>query len=479
MELKDTGVRDEDGMEPLPSFSSPVKLASPPHRLAHESTYTADDTMDIGQSKEYPLKFTVMLRWSVPLKIDLDIGTIAEPEEVVRSVKYARTSLPPRSASPRKTGVRGIPRRSIPRPVGAMSSPSANINKGTPSRPVSHPPVNRQLDFSLENSRHHSPRNLPSSGLKASKQASITGKGKKRTFDVSVRGDYNESLDDMNGANGIDSVDEDGQLPNGGDESLGNLRQDHVEISIEEEDPPLVNEESEMFGSEAPSKAEPTNGGRRQPRPQAVVQKDDSQVSLSGPDPPRRGRPGRPPKQPRTDVFRDDNVGTSMPPPKGKRKPAEKDPNDRTRAPLKTTTKPSVSRSGSAGSRAGNVVKRSETPAADSVLTTRSGRHSYKPLASWRGEHLVMGQRDDLDSLPEITAVVRTDEILDAPKKKYGYRKARPRARSQLPDVQEEDEELAPWEADTGIMHGQVMPWDRDTERYDEDNTEEAGTLLL
>ena len=51
VELKDTGVRDEHGLEPMPSFSSPVKAAFQPNGINHDVTYTADDTMDIGESK--------------------------------------------------------------------------------------------------------------------------------------------------------------------------------------------------------------------------------------------------------------------------------------------------------------------------------------------------------------------------------------------------------------------------------------------
>ena len=49
--LKDTGIRDANGMEPLDGiFSSPEK--SPPKRngVKHDSTITEDETMDMGES---------------------------------------------------------------------------------------------------------------------------------------------------------------------------------------------------------------------------------------------------------------------------------------------------------------------------------------------------------------------------------------------------------------------------------------------
>ena len=56
IELKDTGIRDEHGMEPIPSFSSPEKGVANTNGVAHEeitysATYTGDDSMDIDQSQ--------------------------------------------------------------------------------------------------------------------------------------------------------------------------------------------------------------------------------------------------------------------------------------------------------------------------------------------------------------------------------------------------------------------------------------------
>ena len=51
VELKDTGVRDENGIEPIPSFSSPVKSAFPPNGIQHDVTDSAEDSMDIVESK--------------------------------------------------------------------------------------------------------------------------------------------------------------------------------------------------------------------------------------------------------------------------------------------------------------------------------------------------------------------------------------------------------------------------------------------
>lgn len=54
VELKDTGIRDENGIEPIPSFSSPAKSGLQPKGITHDATYSADDSMDIDQSKALP-----------------------------------------------------------------------------------------------------------------------------------------------------------------------------------------------------------------------------------------------------------------------------------------------------------------------------------------------------------------------------------------------------------------------------------------
>ena len=51
VELKDTGVRDENGMEPIPSFSSPVKPAMQSTGISNDMTNSVDDSMDIVESK--------------------------------------------------------------------------------------------------------------------------------------------------------------------------------------------------------------------------------------------------------------------------------------------------------------------------------------------------------------------------------------------------------------------------------------------
>ncbi len=395
----------------------------------------------------------------------------------------------------------------MPRSVGPMSTPSRNLNNGTPTRATSHPPpnrVNRQLDFSMDKPRmsiEKSPVKTSLPKLKQPKLASATGKGKnKRPFDLSVGDDLDDgdlgTLDVASNNNGIIYDEDSAILPNGVDHNIG---ESPLEQEIPEEDftdQPLQHyepEESQTVEPEASSGAQEAKEAKETKRKPgrapkaAMVDLEESQMSLSMPSPatPRRGRP----KKAKVDVLQDEQAEqaeSTVPlrapaqPSKGKaKKPKERDPNIQMKALKKESDKPSSLRARSASRSRFNP--RSETPANDSgALLTRSGRHSIKPLASWRGERFVFGDRTK-DSLPGIKEIVRVDEVIEErPKQKYRYKKSQSRAKSQMAEVKEEEEdeeEKDDWERDEGIMHARVMDWDSSTGKFNEDNTEEQGLI--
>ena len=386
----------------------------------------------------------------------------------------------------------------MPRSVGPMSSPSRNVNNGTPTRTLSPPslnkPVNRQLDFSMERPRQSiefSPKKAPSSLSRVSRLASTTGKGKnKRAFDLSIGADDygEEDIDAMNGrstTNGIIYDDDD-----------VTMHQPMEESAVDLEAPGDDNGESQLqsYEAEASGMTKPqTSAGakekkRRGRKPAHTTPVDDKQLSLSAPDSVRPR--GRPPKKAKTESYQDldaDQATTpsviddrkQMPPPK------PRDAHNKMKASKKAAEKPPSSR---AGSRAGSVgprsafFQRSETPATDSgAIITRSGRQSIKPLQTWLGEKVVMSEYTH-DSLPAIKEVVRMQEISEPPRVRRQpklYRKSKRQARSQLEDVEEEEdeEERAAWELSPGIMMANVMDWDPNTNKYDEENTREEGKL--
>lgn len=461
VELKDTGVRDENGIEPIPSFSSPIK-ALQSSGISNDMTNPADDSMDIAES------------------------TIPEPSELVRSTRNGRISLPPRATSPIKTHLNSSPRRSMPRSVGPMSSPSRNLNNGTPTRATSHPPpnrVNRQLDFSMDKPRMSIERSPVKASMPKPKQpnlASATGKGKnKRPFDLSMGDDLDDGDSDaFNGANTTNGIlydENDATLPEGDGNPVEEttLDQGMPEEDYDQQPQDLEPEESQMAEPEATGAKEAQQAKKKLGRlPKAVmVDSNESQMSLSMPAPltPRRGRP----KKAKNDVFRDEQAEQAAPGPSGKtkgKKPTERDPNIQMKATKKASDKPLSIRARSASRSRFNP--RSETPANDNgALLTRSGRHSIKPLASWRGERFVFGDRTT-DSLPGIKEIVRVDEIIEErPKKKYRYKKSQSKPKSQLEEVEEDDEEMEDWERDGGILQADVMEWDPVTSKFNEDNT--------
>ena len=317
-------------------------------------------------------------------------------------------------------------------------------------------------------------------------------KGKnKRPFDLSVGHDLDDGDSDaLNGASTIMYEENDAILPNGDDQPIG---ESTIEQGMLEEDDTVQQqhgfepEEGQIDEPEAISGAQEVKEPKRKlgRAPKAMmVDPNESQMSLAMPAPatPRRGRP----KKVRTDIFRDEEAeqpAAPLPAPaqtnKGKgKKPTERDPNIQMKATKNASDKPSSVRARSASRSRFNP--RSETPANDNgALLTRSGRHSIKPLASWRGERFVFGDRT-ADSLPGIKEIVRVDEVVEErPKQKYRYKKSKPRAKSPLEEVEEEDEEKDDWERDTGIMHANVMDWDPNAGKFNEENTWEQGSISL
>ena len=359
-----------------------------------------------------------------------------------------------------------------------MHSPSGEPANGTPS----HPPVNRTLNFSAAEPKI----SATVTGLKRGRPGNTSKKEKKKApFDLSISDDEEDpTVEDTLDPSLLNGGTQDDIVPQMDDEPM---EQENTIQSIEgEESLQLPGEDSIepdiTTGAMLPPPAPPNKGGGRKP-PKPSPKDPDESVSVQEH---KRGRPGRKPKI-HQDITDQQATNPNPKPGRGKRKApfTERDPNMKMKT-AKTSSKP-PSRAGSAapGSSSSYIVQRSETPATDSgAFTTRSGRTSIKPLASWRGEKVVFGQRSSRGSLAGISEVVRTDEV-PAPSKRrnYGYRGGSRRARAgtaqSLHGIEEEeddDEELAPWEAEPGIHHAMVMQWNPEIGKYDEENIEQLGT---
>jgi len=122
---------------------------------------------------------------------------------------------------------------------------------------------------------------------------------------------------------------------------------------------------------------------------------------------------------------------------------------------------------------------------ANSIVQTRSGRHSYKPLEFWKGEHVTYDNEEVQDDtyrnrrmvLPSIKEVIRVEddeEDTRRARKKHtrgrkptGKRRAAAQEEGQEEDEQEEPEE---WERDPGVISGDVVLWEPQHELYPPSN---------
>ncbi|OMP86715.1 Centromere protein 3 [Diplodia seriata] len=237
--LKDTGVRDEHGMEPIDGiFSSPEK--SPPKRNSArpqaDKTLTSSD-MDVQQSMPrqifehsdqpyYSLVDELLASDEAEEEEEATkttlrpTGSMPEPADALtarKSLRPGRSSMfpPPMGRSPIKTALGSSPRRQSMGPPSGMRRAS-----GAADRAVSHPAVARRLDFGAVDEDN---AKVTGSGSRNRGQPRphvfdlpvSPARGKKRTHDESVVEDETV-LEESEVA--INGVGEDSPLPTGGDD---------------------------------------------------------------------------------------------------------------------------------------------------------------------------------------------------------------------------------------------------------------------
>ena len=388
----------------------------------------------------------------------------------------------------------------------APLSESKNHVNSTPSKGPSSRPPNRTLDFSMPVAQENRGISPHKTLWDPSQETFSYKKGKnKRPFDLSGLGDEEEKTRNTKpkSISTTDLVYDDQLIPDGDDTPFGQSftdedpGNDSVEQSIEHEDQYVVADPSTLVESEPTPRLSGSGAFEEEfvsEQPLSDVEepyqsaqlptgnqgshsvREETEVYESGDEPPASAgrRKGRPKKAP----------------PKKKAAPKRKTappPRPQARA---TSTQPRSIRAGSNGPSSGRsyFVSRSETPATDDgVYRTRSGRTSYKPLAGWRGEKAVYGQRTDRETPASLTDIIRTDEIQMPPPPRRKAKRKVPVV-SQLEQIDEELEEepleeaeqdLDPWETETGIRYGLVMSWDQEAQKYDEENDEETGKSNL
>lgn len=465
-------------------------------------------------------------------------GSIPEPTEVLTGRRSLRNTIlpPPRSRSPIKTAVNGTPRRT----PGLHSSPAKQAGEETPTRGSSRLGAARTLLFTNDQP-HFSVENSPLREVRANiSPPRINGnrnKGKEPDYErensqpapdfsddeeshlvnggepdgdqiMMTNGDHDEGYS----GGGADGSFHDMELPYS---DIGSPRPaDLFEESAEEQPQPVVQSKGgrkrksdtmEVEASESapvqakvrndkgtselsqPGKSAPAAKDGKAKKPKAAAEDSDtSGLSIAA-----TKHRGKPPRNAQTEIYRDPDVDVEdlRPAKKAKRVPKARDANAKMSntqdQELDEVVKKMVSRGGPHNKARSLYILRRETPSDDSVLHTRSGRVSVRPLAYWKNERCVYGDGDieagQRFPLSTIKEIIRTEEVeqpasrLRAGKRK-GKKLTRRRAREES-DEDEDEDDAEPWESERGIFHGMVRKWDQ-VFQESLDDAEEIGMLF-
>ncbi|KAK6083600.1 cupin [Seiridium cupressi] len=534
--LKDTGERDEYGMEPVSNIFS----SSPQRGSARKSNGNGPDATSTSDAEQ---------------DMDIDEASTLGPATVSR-MRRDRVSLP-KARSPGKTFLNS-PARHNPH-IGRTSSPTRRSvieedEHVSPSRSAK-----RRLDFSKDPkmkpaTNGHSQTNGSSKLANAASQAEkeLFQPPKHSRVNGYTHDDSDEQLDARRSKGKAPVYDDDDEeeeeepmdfLNTGGDD-LDLPEVDDESVEEEHEEPQDAGEEDEEEEEPAPIEtAQPKKRGRKPkaisppveepPGPVSEPESEPGSGSESEPEiqekheepaKKKRGRPGKrpsteevepakPAKRPRgrPSLNKDkispnqaETSATAVARGSGKQKtgpkPKENTSESSKEAPAKA--KPGRRRKSSAvGAESPPVPSRPPMPRSRGLVsqrrdkfevkTTRSGRVSTKPLEFWRGERYDYDEEEDeviqdkqgrrIKIGPKIKGVVRVeyDGDEDKPKRRRG-RPAAGRPKRRVSDV-EEDEEREEWEDDPGRVIGDCIYWQPDYEfnpPQDEDQVEVAEEEL-
>ncbi|KAK7453735.1 cupin [Colletotrichum acutatum] len=479
IELPDTGVRDEHGMQPIDGlFSSPEK----------DNGSASDD----GEQ-------------------DMELESESGPGPSTIMKNHPR--LVPRGTSPRKTNL-GSPAMRHPS-FGPSSSPTRLSPQRRSSSPIEPQPtrgapVSRKLDYgALE-------KNGP--GLN----------GKRPNGFKSGRAVSSEDEEDEEAVLQAQN----GRVENGEEESMQMVSMDDGEVP-EPESEPAASETEEISEAEIPKQPAKRKGRPAKAKP--VVQEEVEEQSNHESEPEqapvkRRGRPAKGKGKEKTQSDEPEPEAEEVSAPKRRRsrnsdgdKAEQEEEDDRAskrqrKEPKKATggargrpkalpqeeegesskqmakaaskAKPGpkgrpgrkpqaaagedsilgVVQKGPPMPKARGLVSQKQKQDPHSITHTRSGRQSYRPLAFWKNEHVTYdedeafedGKKGNRFLLPSVKEVVRVEE-----EEREAARKGKPRGRKptakagrRRQQVESEDEEPAePWEQDPGSVDGEIVVW--------------------
>ncbi|RDL38469.1 uncharacterized protein BP5553_02809 [Venustampulla echinocandica] len=463
--LPDTGIRDENGLEPMDDlFSSPEKPQARSRNGMNKVNNYSNGTISSEED------------------MDMVDSTMPEPQEILE--KRASIRLPPRSKSPIKTFLQSPARRN------PSFGPSSSPTRGSVVAPRSVSKlasVQRKLNFSngIDDSNVHSatPKRRPGLAFAGSSTTKLTRETRLAPLREAVAPEDAEHQDYNYSA------------AMGGDDDVENSEGSFQMVDTEENGEPGTEDESSRETSEEVHEPapKPTNSGKRNATEPATVEppakkakrgrprKSDQTVVEEEDEPPTKSdrrplaeesknsgrKPGRAKKNadvsepklaknPVGDAQRIGKSTTSSKPKAPGRKPKL--------APVAETDSPAVKRGPPLPrSNRGLMILRRETPAEGTGFQqTRSGRNSFKPLAFWKNERVEYSDDEADDNwskskflLPRIKEVVRAEEAQQPATKRPKSKGKKPRV-----DVEEEEDEPAePWEAEPGRVFGDIRVW--------------------
>ncbi|POS78448.1 cupin domain-containing protein [Diaporthe helianthi] len=470
--LKDTGARDEHGMQPPDDiFSSPEK----------DSQNGAEDDED-EESDEEPM--------------DIDETTGPAPSAFMNTSRFP----PARARSPPKTNMQSPAKRNPH--MGHSSSPVRGSvvrpSDDASSSPRPARPPQRKLDF----------KNKPA----LPKTNGINGKGKA----VATTNGHVSPDEESDGEPQLDEDEESMAILDGGDDHAEDDGEAFMEdddgtepADVEEEEPPPP-PAAKRKGR--PKKAAPVQEADHAPEETVEEQAEEEPIMQSveaDAEPPRTGKKrGRPSKnkateeaaagQPtnkkakRVSEVTGDETGDSSQQSSGRKRGRPKankavEDGDTSKPPKKPTVPKQtqakrqrvstgvgdtslaeVPRGPPLPKSRGLMISRRETPGG---LTTRSGRTSIRPIQYWKNERIELDDDEVFDDgkqhirLPRIKEIVRYDEP-EVEQKKSRRKAGRPAAgkKGRRRDFDSEEDELEPWEENADSISGEVVVWQPDHE---------------
>lgn len=522
IELPDTGIRDEHGMEPLENlFSSPERENVSRPELGNE---TIDEEVD--------------------MELDSPGGGPA-PADFLHQNNPRTRLLPP--------GIRPLPRTSLNSPPirhpGLLSvSPSRASAKNPPSSSPPMQPVKRKLTFS-------SRTNFAPPQINGSRGAVYEEEEEDKEEEIEEQG--GGLVDEQAGEQEDDQEDdqydqEDDQEDNQEDDQENNQEDDQEYNQVDDqEDEPIQEEDmadkytatrngyysmsmaddgmsnEEVYEAEEPIESVPVSKPKRH---DGAIRVSGSQAIEVSDKPKPRGRPkgkrfshdslDNPPKKRRTlhslEEEEDEshspelepeleprNNSASMPLEKRTTKSREQlklgNPSNKGTKTLKAKHFKAPPQPADTGDESVLIQQAPPLPRKPglsivrhiderSLTTTRSGRHSFKPLAYWRGEKVVTEQERVQDPqshrpfiVEAVSEVVRVDQTPPRPRKSKAGKKRQNTTRRQMREYSLEDEEVPrePWEKKPGIIMADVYEWTPELEDRVPDSDDEMHEMQI